>query len=159
MGYFNPNISWSELERRLSGGATPEEILGVDADGEPTIPHPPVIDVLSGADEYPGADGGDLSLDLPGPQNGEPDPVGRHLLVLARGPEGYARLSTVIAEAHLAGGEKGKPVYDIDEVAAALKDEVLVLTGCRKGQVPATLLAHGMDAAATELDRLVGMFG
>ena len=26
--------------------------------------------------------------DLPGPQNGEPDPVGRHLLVLARGPRG-----------------------------------------------------------------------
>ena len=42
--------------------------------------------------------------------NGEPDPVGRHLLALARGPEGYARLSTVLAEAHLAGGEKGKPV-------------------------------------------------
>ena len=30
--------------------------------------------------------------DLPGPQNGEPDPDGAHLLVLARGPEGYARL-------------------------------------------------------------------
>jgi len=248
MGYFNPNISWSELERRLSGGATPDEILGVDDDGEPIIPYPPVVDVLSHPrDEWSGADGGDspawtrkraayqaptlvrrtstvdyaelhchtnfsfldgasepvalaeeatrlglsalavtdhdgfygvvrfneaarelklpavfgaeLSLDLPGPQNGEPDPVGRHLLVLARGPEGYARLSTVIAEAHLAGGEKGRPVYDVEEVAAALKEQVLVLTGCRKGHVPAALLASGMDAAATELDRLVGMFG
>ena len=61
--------------------------------------------------------------------------------------------------AHLAGGEKGKPVYDVDEVAGALRDHALVLTGCRKGPVPAALLAGGMDAAATELDRLVALFG
>ena len=53
--------------------------------------------------------GAELSLGLPGPQNGEPDPVGRHLLLLARGPEGYARLSRTIADAHLKGGEKGRP--------------------------------------------------
>src|SRR5512134_3097918 len=33
--------------------------------------------------------GAELSLDLPAPQNGQPDPVGSHLLVLARGPAGY----------------------------------------------------------------------
>lgn len=33
--------------------------------------------------------GAELSLDLGEPQNGEPDPVGSHLLLLARGPEGY----------------------------------------------------------------------
>ena len=27
MGYFNPNISWSELNRRLSGGADPDEFI------------------------------------------------------------------------------------------------------------------------------------
>ena len=58
--------------------------------------------------------GAELSLGLPGPQNGEPDPLGRHLLLLARGADGYARLSRVISEAHLAGGEKGRPVYDLD---------------------------------------------
>ncbi len=103
--------------------------------------------------------GAELSLELPGPQNGQPDPVGRHLLALARGPEGYARLSTVLAEAHLRGGEKGKPVYDVDEIAGQLRDHVLVLTGCRKGQVPAALAEYGMDAAAKELDALVGRFG
>src|SRR5688572_21362986 len=36
--------------------------------------------------------GAELSLELPKPQNGEPDPVGAHLLVLARGEEGYHRL-------------------------------------------------------------------
>ncbi len=106
--------------------------------------------------------GAELSLGLPGPQNGVPDPAGRHLLVLARGAEGYARLSRVISLAQLAGGEKGRPVYDLDEVAATLREHVLVLTGCRKGHVPAALLdagGGGMDAAAGELDRLVALFG
>jgi len=103
--------------------------------------------------------GAELSLGLPGPQNGEPDPAGRHLLALARGPEGYARLSRTIALAQLAGGEKGRPVYDLDEVAADLRDHVLVLTGCRKGHVPAALVAEGERAAARELDRLVTLFG
>ena len=37
----------------------------------------------------------------------------RHLLVLARDPEGYRRLCAVISAAQLAGGEKGRPVYDL----------------------------------------------
>ncbi|GAA1792485.1 error-prone DNA polymerase [Planosporangium flavigriseum] len=103
--------------------------------------------------------GAELSLGLPGPQNGELDPVGRHLLVLAKGPEGYARLSRVMSTAHLRGEEKGRPVYDLEEVAAELRDHVLVLTGCRKGHVPAALLTDGVDAAARELDRLTALFG
>ncbi|MBX6357435.1 MAG: error-prone DNA polymerase [Micromonosporaceae bacterium] len=103
--------------------------------------------------------GAELSLELPAPQNGVPDPVGRHLLVLARGPEGYARLSRVISEAQLAGKEKGRPEYDLEKVAGDLRDHVLVLTGCRKGPVPAALLAEGVHKARTELDRLVALFG
>ncbi|MET7403249.1 error-prone DNA polymerase [Dactylosporangium sp. NPDC005572] len=103
--------------------------------------------------------GAELSLGLPGPQNGEPDPLGRHLLLLARGPEGYARLSRIISEAHLRGGEKGRPVYDLEETAAALRDHALLLTGCRKGHVPAALLRDGVGAARAELDRLVALFG
>src|SRR5262245_55483226 len=103
--------------------------------------------------------GAELSLDLPAPQNGEPDPVEAHLLALARGPEGYARLSRVMAEAHLAGKEKGRPVYDLEQIAADLSGHVLVLTGCRKGLVPRALLTHGVDAAARELDRLTALFG
>src|SRR5690349_17455165 len=102
--------------------------------------------------------GAELSLGLPGPQNGEPDPHGRHLLVRARGPEGYARLSRTISDAHFRGGEKGRPVYDLEEVAANLRDHALVLTGCRKGHVPAALLEHGPERAAKELDRLVALF-
>ncbi|MFC7548430.1 error-prone DNA polymerase [Plantactinospora sp. GCM10030261] len=104
--------------------------------------------------------GAELSLGLPGPQNGEPDPLGRHLLVLAHGPDGYARLARTIARAQLRGGEKGRPVYgELEEVAAELRDHVLVLTGCRKGHVPAALLTDGVTAAARELDRLTALFG
>ncbi|MFB6396838.1 error-prone DNA polymerase [Polymorphospora lycopeni] len=104
--------------------------------------------------------GAELSLGLPGPQNGEPDPLGRHLLALAHGPEGYARLARTISRAHLRGGEKGKPDYgELEEIAAELRDHVLVLTGCRKGPVPAALLTAGVGAAARELDRLTALFG
>jgi error-prone DNA polymerase len=103
--------------------------------------------------------GAELSLELPGPQHGEPDPVGRHLLVLARGAQGYARLSRTISLAHLAGGEKGRPVYDLERLAGDLRDHVLVLTGCRKGHVPMALAGEGPRRAAAELDRLVRLFG
>ena len=103
--------------------------------------------------------GAELSIGLPGPQNGEPDPVGRHLLLLARGPDGYARLSRAISQAHFSGGEKGKPVYNPDVLGAALNGHVQVLTGCRKGAVPAALVRDGMAAARAELDRLVYLFG
>jgi error-prone DNA polymerase len=103
--------------------------------------------------------GAELSLGLPGPQNGEPDPVGTHLLLLARGRDGYAQLSRVISEAQLAGKEKGRPVYDLDQVAERLAGRVVVLTGCRKGAVPQALLTHGVSAAVRELDQLTALFG
>ena len=107
--------------------------------------------------------GAELSLGLPRPQNGEPDPVGAHLLVLARGEEGYHRLAGAITHAQLRGAEKGRPDYDLDELAAQLGDHVAVLTGCRKGAVRRALAsapgARGADAAGAELDRLVRLFG
>ncbi|MEV8507683.1 error-prone DNA polymerase [Actinoplanes sp. NPDC051475] len=104
--------------------------------------------------------GAELSLDLTKPQNGEPDPEGRHLLALAHGHEGYARLARTISRGQLDGAEKGKPVYgDLERIAEVLRDHVLVLTGCRKGSVPWALATEGVHAAARELDRLVGLFG
>ncbi|MGM7677344.1 error-prone DNA polymerase [Microbacterium sp. A94] len=100
--------------------------------------------------------GAELSLGLPGPQNGVPDPVGEHLLVLARGLEGYHRLSGAITRAQLRGGEKGRPVYDLDDLAASAGEDWTILTGCRKGGVRQGL-ARG--DAATPLRRLVDVFG
>jgi error-prone DNA polymerase len=103
--------------------------------------------------------GAELSLDLPAPQAGEPDPAGRHLLVLARGADGYARLARALTEAHLRGGQKGRPVYDEAELSALGRGHWWVLTGCRKGAVPAALAAGGPAAAGAELDRLVELYG
>jgi error-prone DNA polymerase len=106
--------------------------------------------------------GAELSLGLPSAQTGVPDPEGRHLLVLARDPEGYRRLCSVISAAQLAGGEKGRPVYDTGALASAHDGHWVVLTGCRKGQVPAALAAGGPDPKATawrELAELTAMFG
>ncbi|HET6214961.1 MAG TPA: PHP domain-containing protein, partial [Micromonosporaceae bacterium] len=231
MSFNNPPMSWSELERKLSGRAGKGERvfvvdpLAVDADGgdspawtrkrppyepPPRVPRP-VSDVpyaelhchsnfsfLDGAShpeqlaeeavrlglgalaitdhdgfygvvrfseaarqlELPTLFGAELSLGLPGPQNGEPDPAGRHLLALARGPQGYAKLARTISAAQLRGGEKGKPDYvSLECVADSLRGHVLVLTGCRKGHVPAAL-AHGdPERARYELGRLVALFG
>ncbi|MDO7881903.1 error-prone DNA polymerase [Salinibacterium soli] len=102
--------------------------------------------------------GAELSLGLGGPQNGVPDPEGSHLLVLARQEEGYHRLASAITAGQLAGGEKGRPVYDLEELAALAEGHWLVLTGCRKGAVRQAL-ESGPDAAGLELDRLLGLFG
>ena len=61
--------------------------------------------------------------------------------VLARDPEGYRRLCRVISAAQLAGGEKGLPVYDEAALADAHDGHWVILTGCRKGAVPAALAA------------------
>ena len=82
-----------------------------------------------------------------------------HLLVLARGPEGYRRLSRQLAAAHLAGGEKGKPRYDYDALTEAAGGHWHILTGCRKGHVRQALSTDGPDAAAAALADLVDRFG
>lgn len=100
--------------------------------------------------------GAELSLDLPAPQRGAADPVGEHLLVLARGMEGYHRLSGAITAAQLRGGEKGRPDYDLDDLAARAGGDWTILTGCRKGAV-----RRGLEAGdgLTPLRTLVDLFG
>ncbi|PZQ91639.1 MAG: error-prone DNA polymerase [Leifsonia xyli] len=103
--------------------------------------------------------GTELSLGLRGPQNGEPDPEGDHLVVLARGTEGYHRLAQSLTEANLRGGEKGRPVYQLPELAERAAGHWAVLTGCRKGAVRRALETGGADAAGRALDALVALFG
>ena len=104
--------------------------------------------------------GAELSIGLPGPQAGVADPVGDHLLVLAGGLGGYRRLASAITEGHLAaGGEKGRPIFQLEDLAATGAGEWVVLSGCRKGLVRRALEQDGSPAAAAALDRLVGLFG
>ena len=185
MGYNNPPIKWSELERKLSDRSRPGSHgdRPVTADGgdspawsqhrgpyvpskavtvrpENAVPYAELhvhsnFSFLDGASQpedlveaavrqglhalaltdhdgfygaarfaeaaaaytLPTVFGAELSLGLTGPQNGVADPEGSHLLVLAEGQEGYHQLAGAITEAQLAGGEKGKPVYDLEELA------------------------------------------
>jgi len=118
--------------------------------------------------------GSELTLGRTAPPVGTPDPgaptrasaAESHLVVLARDPQGYALLARAISEAQLRG-EKGAPRAMLDDLAAvggtaapsAHQGHWLVLTGCRKGAVPAALEREGPAAAAAELTRLVAAFG
>ena len=104
--------------------------------------------------------GAELTLDLPRrSQAGAPDPGGRHLLILARDPQGYAKLARAITDAHMAAGEKSLPKIDLATLARYDTGHWQVLTGCRKGTVPAALVNHGPAAAANELHTLTEAFG
>src|SRR5262245_53205935 len=78
----------------------------------------------------PTAFGAELTLGATEPQNGVADPEGTHLVVVARDPQGYARLGAAISRAQLAG-EKGAPRTSLAELAGdrAARDHWLVLTG------------------------------
>ncbi|GAA1481738.1 error-prone DNA polymerase [Gordonia sinesedis] len=102
--------------------------------------------------------GSELSLDHDAARTGVNDPPGEHLLVLARDGEGYRRLSRVIADAHMAGGEKGLLRYDIDRLTEAA-GHWAILTGCRKGAVRRALDRGGPSAARAAVVDLVDRFG
>ena len=106
--------------------------------------------------------GAELTLGATDVVPGAADPGGTHLLVLARDPVGYARLGSVLSRAQMAG-TKGAPRCSLADLApearGAARGHWLVLTGCRKGTVPAALARQGPAAAEAELARLVEVFG
>ncbi|HSL59967.1 MAG TPA: error-prone DNA polymerase [Acidimicrobiales bacterium] len=226
MGWRNPAVPWTELERRLSGGvgvehpfpgdgsdspawsrrrasydpaplpratgtvayaelhchshfsfldgasspeALVEEAVRLGLDALALTDHDGVYGVVRFAEAarvhgLPTVIGAELTLDAHAggapARTGAPDPPGHHLVVLARGPTGYARLTTAISEAQLAG-EKGAPRLDLDRLAelAGPPGSWAVLTGCRTGAVPAALVADGPAVARRRLDELVERFG
>ncbi|WP_022892107.1 error-prone DNA polymerase [Agromyces subbeticus] len=225
MGWNNPGIPWSELERKLSDARRPgaPKLLGdggdspawsrkrhpyrpagdLEAPAGPIVPYAElhahsnfsfldgasspeqlveeahrlglsglavtdhdgfygIVHFAEAAESFPELTtvfGAELSLGLSGPQNGFADPEGEHLLVLARREAGYHRLAGAITAGQLAGGEKGRPVYSLEELAERAAGEWVVPTGCRKGAVRRALAEGGADAAARELDRLTALFG
>lgn len=224
MGFSNPPIPWSELERKLSGrrpGGPPPEADGGDSPAwsrhrqpyvPPAAPHRPqepavayaelhahsnfsfldggsspellleeagdlglhalaltdhdglygAVRLAETAESYPELRtvfGAELSLGLERPQNGVAEPEGSRLVVLARGQEGYHRLAAALTGAQLAGGEKGRPVYDIDELAELAAGHWSILTGSASGAVRQALRRDGEAGAARELQRLIAVFG
>jgi error-prone DNA polymerase len=102
--------------------------------------------------------GSEITLEGLDDRVGVTDPSGDHLVVLARSPAGYARLSRMLALGHLGRGEKGAPRFTLDEVAES-RHEWLVLTGCRKGPLTRALLDEGPRAAGRALSQLIERFG
>ena len=151
----------------LDGASTPEELVEeaarLDLRAIALTDHDGLYGVVRFAEAARELDmatvfGAELSLGNV-PRTEQPDPPGPHLLVLARGPEGYRRLSRQISAAHLAGGEKGKPRYDFDVLSEAAGGHWHVLTGCRKGHVRQAYATGGPDAAERALADLVDRFG
>lgn len=85
-----------------------------------------------------------------------------HLVLLARGPHGYAQLARAISHAQLAGS-KGDPritLAELGELARAVTpDPWVVLTGTSGGAVTKALLDDGPAAASRELTKLIEAFG
>ncbi|CAA0127479.1 Error-prone DNA polymerase [Mycolicibacterium vanbaalenii] len=151
----------------LDGASTPEELVEeaarLDLRAIALTDHDGLYGVVRFAEAARELDmatvfGAELSLGG-GSRTEDPDPPGPHLLVLARGPEGYRRLSRQLSSAHLAGGEKGKLRYDFDALTDAAGGHWQILTGCRKGHVRQALCDGGPDAAARALADLVDRFG
>jgi error-prone DNA polymerase len=223
MGFNNPPVSWSELERALSNNRRPgAPPVGADGGDSPAwspkrMPYIPVEIVPPDAATVPYAElhahsnysfldgasspealleeatrlglyglaltdhdgfygivqmaeaaenydvktifGAELSLGLRKPQNGVADPEGSHLLVLARREDGYHRLAGALTSAQLAGAEKGRPLYSLEELSDRAGGQWTVLTGCRKGRVRQALAGQGTEAAAREVDALIDLFG
>lgn len=159
----------------LDGASSPEELVieaaRLGLHGLALTDHDGMYGVVrfaEAAEAYPSLKtvyGVEVSLDLPAPQQGVADPVGDHLVLLARGQSGYHRLAGALTDAHLAmGAEKGKPVYDLHSLAETTRGQVLALTACRKGSVRRALtatsdLTAGEMAAERELARLRELFG
>jgi error-prone DNA polymerase len=152
----------------LDGASHPEELaaeatrLGLDALA--LTDHDGLYGVVRFAEGarvlgLPTVFGAEIGLAARTARTGVPDPTASHLVVLARDPRGYATLSRAIAEAHLDGGEKGRPVFGLDDLAGRHHGHWLVLTGCRKGAVSLALTGAGPGAAGHQLDQLVDAFG
>ena len=154
----------------LDGAASPEQLLEeakrLGLTGLALTDHDGLYGIVRMAEAAESYDiltvfGAEFSLGLRKPQNGVADPEGSHLVVLARREEGYHRLSGALTSAQLAGKEKGRPLYDLDELSDHSAGTWTILTGCRKGRVRQALSAgEGSTVTATrEIDRLIDLFG
>ncbi|NNC41085.1 MAG: error-prone DNA polymerase [Acidimicrobiia bacterium] len=82
-----------------------------------------------------------------------------HLILLAPSPEGYAAISKLVSRAQLRG-RKDRPLYsweDLDQ--ASSQGDLIALTGCRKGAVPAAAQAGHLESALAAANPLREIFG
>ncbi|MFA5774138.1 MAG: error-prone DNA polymerase [Ilumatobacteraceae bacterium] len=80
------------------------------------------------------------------------------IVILAKGPQGYAKLSSAITAGQLAG-KKLEPVFTLAGLASHGGGHWRVLTGSRSGVVARAFYEHGPAAAEREVQQLVSAFG
>ncbi|GAA4285510.1 error-prone DNA polymerase [Brevibacterium daeguense] len=162
-------IPWAELHVHsdfsfLDGASEPEELVAAGSQAGLSAmaltDHNGLYGVVRFAKaaaevSLPTVFGAEISVGLTEKIPGQVDPQAEHLLVLAGGVEGYRCLSAALTAGAMAG-EKTRPVFDIEQLAAAAHDWT-ILTGCRKGP----LLRHldDPDGGLGALQRLIGLFG
>ena len=117
------------------------------------------------AHSIPTVFGAELSVGTTLSRTETPDPAGTHLLVLARGEEGYHRLSSALTDAHLATEDKATLRVDMEMLTQSAGGHWMILTGCRKGAVRSFLPSHRMPTRVEQehsqkaLTDLVDRFG
>ena len=97
---------------------------------------------------------------------------GSHLTLLSRGPKGYANLCRIITAAHLgaepeayAGGlltlapghDRAKPAAPFSALAHH-SDDLIALSGCRKGEIPSLILRGRLAEAEAAARRYAALF-
>ena len=151
----------------LDGASDPEELVAEAAhlglSGLALTDHHGLYGVVRFAEAaralaVPTLFGSEIAVERGGDRVGTPDPDGEHLVVLARSPEGYRRLSRLLSDGHLRRGDKGAPLFQYEELAAHA-EHWIVLTGCRKGPIATALHEAGPRAAHTRLHQLRDYFG
>jgi error-prone DNA polymerase len=81
-----------------------------------------------------------------------PQELGPHLTLLAQDQAGYASLCRLASAAHLAGS-KAMPQFSHERLAQQ-REGLIVLTGCRHGELSRRLLAGDREGAARALQQL-----
>ncbi len=207
MGFNNPSVPWSELEKTLSGRAPDappkfeDSVTPVVTQSSNLLPYAELhchsnFSFLDGASDpealveeavrlglsalaitdrngfygvvrfaeaaraYGLATVFGAELSLTDPHDLRSESIGQagDLVVLARGPQGYARLGRAISEGQMAG-EKGAPRYSLDRLSELANNQWIVLTGTQRGPLNRALEADGPQAAKRALDALVERFG
>ena len=93
----------------------------------------------------------------PSPPRGQFAATGYHLILLARDYQGWSQLCRIVSAAHLE--HRGEAPQARVATIAANHDHLIALSGCRRGEVGARLVAGdkaGARAAATAWARLFG---
>lgn len=152
----------------LDGACSPEELVSaaieLELEALALLDHDGLYGIVKFTEAareqgIPTVIGAELSINQLQRINGIPDPSAEHLVVHARNPSGYARLSRTISQANLAGS-KGLPVFSWSDFEEATQTEDwAILTGCRKGPVVQALHQGGVTAAERSLSRLIDMCG